>query len=106
MQAAFDSRRPAIIASSIADGAKDVDPGLTAITVRFDRKMGPGISMSPFGGSFPQVTSYAFDSSGTAFTLRVKLEAKRAYGIRFHGYNFASTEGHPLKEYVIRFTTK
>lgn len=103
MTADFDARRPTINSSSIADGARDVDPSITQITVRFDQRMGPGISMS--GGSIPEITGYGFDPTGTAFTLHVALRPGREYGIRFTGFSFASVDGYPLREYRLRFAT-
>lgn len=102
----LNARRPSVTASSIADGATDVDASTPEIVVRFDRKMGKGVSISRDDGEYPVVTGYGFDSTGTAFTLHVKLETKHKYAMRFTGLGFASAEGFPLKEYVIRFSTR
>lgn len=52
------------------------------------------------------MTSFAFDSAHSNFTLRVKLEPKQEYAMLFMGRGFASVDGYPLKEYVLRFGTR
>jgi hypothetical protein len=103
----FEAHRPSITSSSIKDGTADVDPATDTITVRFDRPMGAGYSIIPAdGGDVPTVTTYAFDSTRTVLTVHVTMEANHAYALAFTGAGFASDDGYPLKDFVLRFHTR
>ncbi|HEY5061260.1 MAG TPA: Ig-like domain-containing protein [Gemmatimonadaceae bacterium] len=107
VMADFDAHRPSVLSSSIKDGTADVDPAPDTITVRFDRPMGAGYSIIPAdGGDLPTVTTYAFDSTRTVLTMHAALEANHAYAVDFTGAGFASDDGYPLKDFVIRFHTR
>lgn len=98
---------------SFENGAQDVDPGLTEITIRFDRPLvgrgysfgyGPGgdkkfISMTGFKG---------YSSDKTALTLEVKLEPGRDYEFTLlKAYSFATPDGLRLYEdYLVSFRTR
>ena len=103
----FNAHRPSVISSSIKDGAADVDPATDTLTVRFDRPMDAGYSIIPAdGGDLPTVTAYAFDSTRTILTVHATLDANHVYALQFTGAGFASDDGYPLKDFIIRFHTR
>jgi len=103
MQQILDRLQPKVISASVAQGARNVDPGLMAITVRFSMAMnraGPGKTAKLSGGRF--------DQSGTAVTIPVTLEPEREYAIPLRwagGQPFRSANGVPLPDTVLRFQT-
>ncbi|MEP6832899.1 MAG: DUF4932 domain-containing protein, partial [Gemmatimonas sp.] len=102
----FNSHRPSITSASIPDSSV-IDASTTEITVQFSRPMANGPSMDLISGTvFPDVTSYGFNADKTAFTLRVKLEPNKSYGMRFTGAVFSSADGYPLNSFTIRFRTR
>jgi hypothetical protein len=98
-----DRLRPKVVSTSIADGARDVDPGVTKIAVRFSMPMnpnGPDKSAKVSGGRF--------DQTGAALTIPVTLEPERDYAIPLRwsgGQPFVSASGVPLPDTVLRFRT-
>lgn len=106
MTAEFNSHRPSIVTSSIANDAV-VDANTSEITVRFSRAMGAGPSMNRITGTgFPEVVSYSFNADKSEFTIRMKLEPNKSYGMEYTGAIFASTDGYPLNNFSIRFRTR
>jgi RNA polymerase sigma-70 factor (ECF subfamily) len=102
---------PKIIATTPADGAEDVDPGLTEITVTFDQDMGGGFSWTGGGPEFPTTPRGAkarWQDKRTC-VLPVKLEPGHHYrvGINSPSYrNFSSVAGESVEPSSINFTTK
>ena len=98
-----DGVQPKVVSTSIADGASDVDPGVTTIAIRFSMPMsrrGPGGSEETNGGRF--------DGSGTALTFPVTLEPGREYAIPLRwpgGQSFVSANGVPMPDRILRFRT-
>jgi len=98
-----DSLQPKVVSTSIADGARDVDPGVTRIAIRFSMPMnpnGPDKSAKVSGGRF--------DQTGAALTIPVTLEPERDYAIPLRwsgGQSFVSASGVPLPDTVLRFST-
>ena len=89
-----DRYQPKVISASISDGARDVDPGVKSIVVRFS------MPMSRSKGRF--------DSSGTVLTIPIILEPERDYAIPVRwpgGQDFVSEEGVPLPATVLHFRT-
>jgi Bacterial Ig-like domain len=108
---AADNGTPAIVSTSPAGGATDVDPALSEITVTFDRDMGPGFSWTGGGPEFPgsPAGQKAHWRDQRTCVLPVQLEPGRSYrvGINAPSFkNFRSTEGVPAAISEIRFTTK
>jgi hypothetical protein len=98
-----DSLQPKVVSTSIADGARDVDPGVTKIAIRFSMPMnrtGPDRSAKVSGGRF--------DGAGTELTIPIALEPERDYAIPLRwsgGQSFVSASGVPLPDTVLRFST-
>jgi hypothetical protein len=99
----IDRLQPKVVSTSVAEGARDVDPGVTEITIRFSMPMsriGPNWSTEVSGGRF--------DETGTALTFPVTLEPERDYAIPLRwpgGQSFVSAEGVPLPDRILRFRT-
>jgi KaiC/GvpD/RAD55 family RecA-like ATPase len=103
IQELTDRLQPKVVSTSIANGAGDVDPGVTKIVIRFNMPMsrvGPDKSAKVSGGRF--------DDAGTALTIPVTLEPGRDYAIPLRwsgGQAFVSADGVPLPDAVLRFRT-
>jgi hypothetical protein len=98
-----DRFQPKVVSMSIQDGARDVDPGVKGIVVRFSMPMsrvGPDRSAKVSGGRF--------DASGTELTIPVTLEPERDYVIPLRwsgGQPFVGANGVPLPATLLRFRT-
>jgi len=98
-----DRFQPKVISTSIPDGAREVDPGVKSIVVRFSLPMsrsGPDKSSKVSGGRF--------DGGGTQLTIPVTLEPERDYAIPLRwsgGQAFVSADGVPLPATVLKFRT-
>jgi hypothetical protein len=98
-----DRLQPKVVSTSIAEGARDVDPGTKQIVVRFSMAMtrtGPNKSSKISGGRF--------DTAGTVLTIPIALEADRDYAIPLRwsgGQSFVSADGVPLPGATLRFRT-
>jgi hypothetical protein len=103
IQELTDRLQPKVVSTSIAEGARDVDPGTKQIVVRFSMAMtraGPNKSSKISGGRF--------DTTGTVLTIPVTLEADRDYAIPLRwsgGQSFVSADGVPLPGATLRFRT-
>jgi hypothetical protein len=102
---------PKIVATSPKVGAKDVDPGVTEITVTFDQDMGGGMSWTGGGPEFPPIPEgqKAQWRDKRTCVLPVKLQAGHRYrvGINAPSYqNFSSDLGVAAKPSAIFFTTQ
>lgn len=107
--ATFRAAQPHIANTAPADGANDVAPSDTTITVQFDRPMGPGISVnrgSSAQTAYPKVLKATWDSTRTILTLRVVLAAATRYELLFTGNGFRSLDGIPLVFQAVRFSTR
>jgi hypothetical protein len=98
-----DRFQPKVVSTSIPEGARDVDPGIKQIVVRFSMPMtrlGPNKSSILSGGRF--------DATATALTMPVALEPGRDYAIPLRwsgGQSFLSADGVPLPAATLRFRT-
>jgi hypothetical protein len=72
---------PRVASMTPANGATDVDPGLTAITVTFDRPMRDGGWAVVGGGpNFPEITGkLSYDAKRLVMTVPVKLKPDWSY---------------------------
>lgn len=103
IQTVVDRLQPKVISTSIADGARNVDPGTMSIVVRFSMPMN---RLGPFKDS--KLNGGRFDAGGTSVTIPVSLEPGRDYAFPLRwagGQNFVSADGVPLPEKVLRFHT-
>jgi hypothetical protein len=102
---------PQIVKMEPANGATDVDPALTKLTVTFDRPMAEGFSWTGGGEMFPTIPTGqqpSWSDDGKTCTLPVELAAGKQYrlGLNSRSYkNFASAEGVPLVPVVYEFRT-
>jgi beta-lactamase regulating signal transducer with metallopeptidase domain len=102
---------PSIVSTTPARGATDVDPGITEITVTFDRDMGGGMSWTGGGPEFPPIPEGQKPQWRDKRTcvMPVKLQAGHYYrvGINSTSYrNFRSAAGVPALTSAIYFTTR
>jgi hypothetical protein len=105
---------PKIVSMTPADGATDVDPGLKAIVVTFDRPMRAGTyavmllgDMDHFPGSGKGA---GFDLNRRVFTIPTKpLKPDWEYTFGLNDENtpaFAAWDGVPLYPVVVKFKTR
>jgi parallel beta-helix repeat protein len=102
---------PAIVETSPAVGAKDVDPSTSEITVTFDRDMGEGFSWTGGGPDYPPSPAgkKPFWRDKRTCVLPVQLKEGKYYrvGINSTSFeNFSSVQGMPAQPSAIYFTTK
>jgi len=107
---AQDAKKPKVISMTPPNGAVDVDPGLRALVIRFDRPMTVG-SFSIVGGgpNFPEITRQAaYDSAGRVLTVPVKLKPNQQYELWLNSdrfTNFRSRDGVVLDPIHVTFRT-
>lgn len=95
------------------NGAQDVDPNLTEITIRFDRPLiGHGYSFNPGPGGMAKVFEFVdakgYSDDNTAVTIVVKLEPNREYEFYvLKDYSFVTPDGIRMTEdYLVKFRTR
>ena len=102
---------PTVLSIHPPNGATDVDPGTTVITVVFNRPMADG-SWSVVGGGphFPETMGPpSYDDERRVFSLPVKLKPGWTYRFMLnsdHFTSFRSADGVPLKPVDVTFTTR
>jgi hypothetical protein len=105
----YEESRPNVVAVSVPEGAPDVDPKLTQIVVRFDRRMSGASSVLPrVPDLFPAVEKVDWDDDLVTCTITVALEPDRSYELYLNAPgsgNFASDEGVWLRPVTIWFHT-
>jgi hypothetical protein len=110
--AQFDSTRPHLVGTSPTDGATDVDPSLTAITLHFDRPVRDSSNIyrpHEFStANFPTPTGrLTFDSSRTTLVIPVHLERGHTYALAFGGgAGFTTMDGVGLERTILHFHVK
>jgi hypothetical protein len=103
-------KRPKVVSMIPANGAQDVDPGLTAIQVVFDRPMADK-SWSLVGGGphCPKTGKGAhFDAQRKIWTVPVELKPDWSYEFMLNSEtydSFRSEEGVPLEPVSVTFKT-
>jgi len=108
----FEELSPRVTAMSpFANGAQDVDAGITQLTFTFDRPLDSrGRYSFDFGAGgsahFPIEQSLGFNKTGTAFTVQVKLKPDWEYSLVVTGRGFRTKDGYPLQPYPVKFRTK
>jgi Bacterial Ig-like domain len=101
---------PKVLSSKPADGATDVDPGLTEITVTFDQEMGEDFSWTGGADSprSPAGESAHWRGKRTC-VLAVKLDPGHHYRVGINSPShrgFSSVAGASVEPTSISFTTK
>jgi hypothetical protein len=106
-------RAPKVVSMVPANGAEDVDPGLKAIVVTFDRPMqDKSWSVVTLGAQdqYPKTAGpLRYDAARKVFTMPVQLQPGKEYVFGLNGgrfQNFRSADGTPLVPVVVRFKTK
>lgn len=106
----YDARRPGLVRREPAGDT--IAASTSELVFHFDRPMSGGysINLGPLGrAGFPRVLGQAWDSTNTAFTLRVQLEAGRSYAFLLngpYGGGFQSAEGIAARQMTVAFTTR
>lgn len=108
--AAPEAERPEVVSMTPANGATDVDPGLGAIRVVFDRPMSDGSwSMVGGGPNFPEIVGKpGYDEAKTVWSVRVKLQPDWSYRFMLNSDRFTafrSGEGVRLAPVTVEFKT-
>lgn len=103
-------RTPHVVSMTPENGATDVDPGLAAITVTFDRPMmAGGYAFVGGGPQYPETTGKpSYDGKRRVITLPVKLKPDWDYEFWLNRgkYNsFRSEDGVPLEPVRVTFRT-
>ena len=106
-----EGEAPKLVSIEPANGARDVDPTRTVMTLRFDRPMrDKSWSIVGTPSDQPEVAGeLAYDAERQVLTVPVRLEPGRTYRFwlnsdQFHA--FKSAEGEPLDPLEVTFTTK
>lgn len=113
MRTAYDANRPRIVASSIPDGATEVDPAVTSLVVTFDRPMVRGWSIQAVQGPAGPLTVPGFraprmSADSLRFEIMMELKPGTEYGFALNGPfggGFRSADGAPLAQTTLRFRT-
>jgi hypothetical protein len=103
-------KRPKVVSMIPVNGAQDVDPGLTAIQVVFDRPMADKSWALVGGGPHcPEAGKDAhYDAQRKIWTVPVKLKPDWSYEFMLNAENyegFRSEEGVPLEPVSVTFKT-
>ena len=106
----FDAKRPRIVSfAEFSKDAQNVDPATKTITVHFDREMGGNGYSLTYGSKgpehFPKVNGIRYTDDKRSLIMDVQLEPGKEYEMVFLGLAFKSTEGIPLDNYTLNFTT-
>jgi len=108
---ATEATVPEIVSMNPANGAKDVDPTIKELRVKFNVPMGDGFSWTGEGGpNFPKATGRPrWSKDHKTCVLPVKLEPGSDYELGLNSpsfKNFQSRSGVPLEPVVYQFTTR
>jgi hypothetical protein len=100
----YDDSRPMVTSMSVRDGAVDVNPTLTEIVVRFNRRMS-AVDLN----KDPRFRMGRFDQTGTVLTIPVVLEPEHDYQFSLRwpgGQNLTSADGVPMQVVTLHFRTR
>ncbi len=95
---------PRVTSISVPDGARDVDPAMTQIVVKFSRPMDTADLNTD-----PRFRMGSFDSTGTVLTIPVALSPEHDYQFSLRwpdGRAFASADGVPMPPVTLHFRTE
>lgn len=103
---------PQIVSITPANGAKDVDPGLTELRLTFNVPMGGGFSWTGGGPEFPTIPDgkkpfWTEDHKTCVLPVELKSGSQYRLGLNSVSHkNFQSAGGVPLEPIVYTFRTK
>lgn len=102
---------PKVVAMTPANGADDVDPATTTLTVTFDRAMQDGMWSVVGGGEhFPKIAGKPhYDAARKVFTVAIELKPDWDYELwlnRGKYDSFRGEDGTPLAPVQVRFHTR
>lgn len=109
--ASFNALRPTVLSTSpFANGAQDVDPGITEVTFTFDRPLEPkgiSIDLGPGGiTQFPIRKVIGFGEEGKTLTLQLKMQPASDYEFILTERSFKTRDGYPLRPFTMKFKTR
>ncbi|MBS1793531.1 MAG: DUF4932 domain-containing protein [Acidobacteria bacterium] len=107
----FEAKLPRVAAlEPFKNGAQDVDPNLTELTLTFDRPLeGKGVSISVGAGgreNYPIEKVVGYSADRTKFTVRIRLVPDHDYEFVVTGLAFRTADGYPLQNYPVKFRTR
>jgi hypothetical protein len=109
MVEAYDAKRPKVVSMSPENGARDVDPAVTKVVVKFDQALRGGFSFCYTTNKelYPKFGKPAYDETQTTVNLDVELQPGRDYEFRLNcAPGFVSREGIAMKELLVRWHTR
>lgn len=86
-----------------------VDPATTELRVTFSTPMDTPINTDYGPGGkdqFPIVGRVGWSADKLSYSYKVALQPHHTYNFILHGGGFRALDGHPLKDYEVKFTTK
>ncbi len=107
-QTSLGQSAPQIVYSSPSSGDTQVDPLLKEIIIRFDRKMGRGMSIVNSANS-PKSSGQAEWVNDSTFRVPVNLKPNTAYSLNLNSrryHNFRSAEGVAMQPQRLIFRTR
>jgi hypothetical protein len=107
----LDELRPRVTSIvQFNNGAQDVDPGLTQLTINFDKPLNTNGYSFLRGQSgmehYPIEKVIGYNETGTAITLQLKLKPDWEYEFVLTDLEFRSRDGHSLRPYTVKFKTR
>lgn len=103
---------PVVVETQPVSGARDVEPGVTEIRVRFSKEMADGSWSwsTAWENSAPEIIGQPhYESDGRTCVAKVKLEPGRTYAWWLNSNqfkNFTDRAGRPAVPYLLIFQTK
>ncbi len=101
--------RPTVVEAEPDNGAKDVDPTLRQIVIKFDQDMSQrGHSICGGGETFPKLVGKSRWANQRTFIMTVRLEPNHDYNFSINcpsAQNFRSKDGESVVPYRISFRT-
>jgi tetratricopeptide (TPR) repeat protein len=103
---------PVVVETHPVSGARDVEPGVTEIRVRFSKEMADGSWSwsTAWENSAPEIIGQPhYESDGRTCVAKVKLEPGRTYAWWLNSdkfKNFTDLAGRPAVPYLLIFQTK
>lgn len=110
LKSQYEAARPAVTGiKTFKNGANDVSPGITQITIEFSTEMNKrsrNFDVGPLGtGNIMMVKRFiGFSEDGKQMTIEVELKPGRRYQLLL-GPRFMNNDGVSINPYLIDFTT-